>query len=148
MLGLFVLVLSSAGAAAAAAPLDPAHAARIMADHMIADAADRDEFQKWGYGQSIVMDALILASEQVDGMDDVMPRWVNPVLDGFLVQPGSAAYNLTRGIPISLDFIGNAVACIVVARWENEVDEDKLAAALAGQTTRPAGHTPALQAAE
>lgn len=46
------------------------------------------------------------------------------------------------------NFIGNAVACIVVARWENEVDEDKLAAALAGQTTRPAGHTPALQAAE
>jgi aerobic C4-dicarboxylate transport protein len=46
------------------------------------------------------------------------------------------------------NFIGNAVACIVVARWENEVDEDKLAAALAGQTTRPASHTPALQAAE
>ncbi|MFX5960923.1 cation:dicarboxylase symporter family transporter, partial [Acinetobacter baumannii] len=32
------------------------------------------------------------------------------------------------------NFIGNAVACIVVARWENEVDEAKLAAALSGQT--------------
>jgi aerobic C4-dicarboxylate transport protein len=29
--------------------------------------------------------------------------------------------------------IGNAVACIVVARWEGEVDEAKLAAALAGK---------------
>ena len=38
-----------------------------------------------------------------------MSRWVNPVLDGFLAQPGSAAYNLTRNIPIDTDFIGNAV---------------------------------------
>lgn len=47
------------------------------------------------------------------------------------------------------NFIGNAVACIVVARWENEVDETKLHAALGGKpivdTPAPA---PVLQAAE
>jgi aerobic C4-dicarboxylate transport protein len=30
------------------------------------------------------------------------------------------------------NLVGNAVATIVVARWENELDQDKLAAALAG----------------
>ncbi|MEE7449048.1 C4-dicarboxylate transporter DctA [Methylobacterium radiotolerans] len=46
------------------------------------------------------------------------------------------------------NFIGNAVACIVVARWENEVDEAKLAAALSGQTTGPLAPAPVLQPAE
>ena len=46
------------------------------------------------------------------------------------------------------NFIGNAVACIVVARWENEVDEAKLAAALSGQTLAPLAPAPALQPAE
>ena len=104
-----LLSLLSLASRADAASLDPAHAARIMTDYMIEDATDRDAFQKWGYGQSIIMDALLLASEKIDGMDDVMSRWVNPVLDGFLAQPGSAAYNLTRNIPIDTDFIGNAV---------------------------------------
>ncbi len=31
------------------------------------------------------------------------------------------------------NFIGNAVATIVVARWEGELDKDKLAAALSGR---------------
>eukprot|EP00936_MAST-01D_sp_MAST-1D-sp1_P001935 g1935.t1 len=106
---LLLLSCLSLVSCAHAASLDPAHAARIMVDYMIEDATDRDEFQKWGYGQSIIMDALLLASEKIDGMDDVMSRWVNPVLDGFLAQPGSAAYNLTRNIPIDTDFIGNAV---------------------------------------
>ena len=44
------------------------------------------------------------------------------------------------------NFIGNAVACIVVARWEGEVDEAKLAAALAGKP-EPL-RAPALQPAE
>ena len=46
------------------------------------------------------------------------------------------------------NFIGNAVACIVVARWENEVDEDKLAAALAGRTAPALAPAPVLHAAE
>ena len=44
------------------------------------------------------------------------------------------------------NFIGNAVACIVVARWEGEVDEAKLHAALGGKPVAEAA--PALQPAE
>ena len=46
------------------------------------------------------------------------------------------------------NFIGNAVACIVVARWEGEVDEDKLAAALGGNPMPLASEMPVLHAAE
>jgi aerobic C4-dicarboxylate transport protein len=45
------------------------------------------------------------------------------------------------------NFIGNAVACIVVARWEGEVDEAKLHAALGGKPVAEAP-APALQPAE
>ena len=37
------------------------------------------------------------------------------------------------------NFIGNAVAAVVVARWEGALDRDQLAAALAGQPTEQAG---------
>jgi len=40
------------------------------------------------------------------------------------------------------------VACIVVARWEGEVDEDKLAAALGGNPMPLASEMPVLHAAE
>ena len=46
------------------------------------------------------------------------------------------------------NFIGNAVACIVVARWEGEVDEVRLAAALGGNPMPLAAEMPILQAAE
>ncbi len=48
------------------------------------------------------------------------------------------------------NFIGNAVACIVVARWEGEVDEAKLHAALGGKPveTAPVAPAPVLQPAE
>ncbi|ENN88137.1 C4-dicarboxylate transport protein [Rhizobium freirei PRF 81] len=45
------------------------------------------------------------------------------------------------------NFIGNAVATIVVARWENELDQTKFAAAMAGQLSEEI-EMPALQAAE
>jgi aerobic C4-dicarboxylate transport protein len=45
------------------------------------------------------------------------------------------------------NFIGNAVACIVVARWEGEVDDVKLAAALGGNPMPLDSELPALQAA-
>ncbi len=45
------------------------------------------------------------------------------------------------------NFIGNAVACIVVARWEGEVDEAKLAATL-GNKPVPAAAAPVMHAAE
>lgn len=95
--------------AAIGAPLDPVHAARIMADYMMKDTHDAEYFKKWGYGQSIVHDALLLASEKVDGMDYVMASWVNPVLDEYLTDGNSAAYNLTHGISIDVQWIGNAV---------------------------------------
>ena len=46
------------------------------------------------------------------------------------------------------NFVGNAVATIVVARWENELDHAKLAAALAGELPEDeAAYEPELQAA-
>ena len=45
------------------------------------------------------------------------------------------------------NFVGNAVATIVVARWENELDQTKFAAAMAGQLSEEI-EMPALQAAE
>ena len=46
------------------------------------------------------------------------------------------------------NFVGNAVATIVVARWENELDVEKLNAALKGGATETLVETPALQPAE
>ncbi|MGN6776974.1 dicarboxylate/amino acid:cation symporter [Rhizobium sp.] len=45
------------------------------------------------------------------------------------------------------NFVGNAVATVVVARWENELDQTKFAAAMAGQLSEEI-EVPALQAAE
>ncbi|MBB6487857.1 dicarboxylate/amino acid:cation symporter [Rhizobium lusitanum] len=45
------------------------------------------------------------------------------------------------------NFVGNAVATIVVARWENELDQTKFAAAMAGQLSEDI-EVPALQPAE
>ncbi|NTJ62642.1 dicarboxylate/amino acid:cation symporter [Agrobacterium rhizogenes] len=45
------------------------------------------------------------------------------------------------------NFVGNAVATVVVARWENELDQTKFAAAMAGQLGEEI-EAPALQAAE
>jgi aerobic C4-dicarboxylate transport protein len=46
------------------------------------------------------------------------------------------------------NFIGNAVATIVVARWENELDVAKLNAALSGDLEEMPVPAPALQPAE
>ncbi|MGK6314193.1 dicarboxylate/amino acid:cation symporter [Neorhizobium sp. DT-125] len=46
------------------------------------------------------------------------------------------------------NFVGNAVATIVVARWENELDETMLADALSGHTAAEPAPSPTLQAAE
>jgi len=45
------------------------------------------------------------------------------------------------------NFIGNAVATIVVSRWEGELDRDKLAAGLAGPAPHVAA-TPHAQASD
>ncbi|NLR97961.1 dicarboxylate/amino acid:cation symporter [Rhizobium sp. P38BS-XIX] len=45
------------------------------------------------------------------------------------------------------NFVGNAVATVVVARWENELDQTKFAAAMAGQLSEDI-EVPALQPAE
>jgi aerobic C4-dicarboxylate transport protein len=45
------------------------------------------------------------------------------------------------------NLIGNAVATVVVARWEGELDTDKLAVALAGRRGQPAVFAPAIAAA-
>ena len=68
--------------------LSPPVAVRLVADHILNDTNAAHEFQLWGYGQSIIIDAMLHAAETVDNMDHVMARWANPVLD-FLSQQGS-----------------------------------------------------------
>jgi aerobic C4-dicarboxylate transport protein len=47
------------------------------------------------------------------------------------------------------NLVGNAVATVVVARWENELDQEKFAAAMAGQLPEELDQpVPTLQAAE
>ena len=59
---------TAAGATSAvdvAERLAPAQAVRVVADHILNDTADAHEFQTWGYGQSIMLDAMMLAAETV-----------------------------------------------------------------------------------
>jgi len=68
--------------------LAPADAVRLVADYIINDTATYHEFgETWGYGQSIILDAMLLAAEFVPGMDHTM-AWVNPVLDRYLTTKG------------------------------------------------------------
>jgi len=83
--------------------------ARKLVTYLMGDTKDSAKMKVWGYGQSIIIDAMLLAAESMDGMGDVMPRWVDPVLDGYLATEGSAAYNLSHHIPIDTAWIGNAV---------------------------------------
>jgi aerobic C4-dicarboxylate transport protein len=46
------------------------------------------------------------------------------------------------------NLVGNAVATVVVARWENELDQTKFAAAMAGQLSEGTDPGPTLQPAE
>jgi aerobic C4-dicarboxylate transport protein len=46
------------------------------------------------------------------------------------------------------NFVGNAVATIVVARWENELDEAKLKEVLGGTAPETLVEEPVLQPAE
>jgi len=46
------------------------------------------------------------------------------------------------------NLVGNAVATVVVARWEGELDSDRLAAALGGRDVAAMDETPAIAAAE
>lgn len=97
-------------ASASAAALTPEAAVHAVSDHILNVSGEvRADFTKWGYGQSIIIDALLLSAETVQGMGHVMDRWVDPVLDGFLATEGSPAFNLTHDIPIDVEWIGNAV---------------------------------------
>ena len=46
--------------------LTPTTAVHAVADHILNDTADAHEFQSWGYGQSIIIDAMLLASENIE----------------------------------------------------------------------------------
>ena len=54
--------------------ITPTAAVHAVADHIINDKKDEKTFQIYGYGQSIILDAMMLAAEKVDGMQHVMPR--------------------------------------------------------------------------
>lgn len=63
-------------------------------------------FRTWGYGQSIMIDAMMMAAERLGekymtvthagGNETVMTGWVNPLLTGFL-KPGQPAAVLATG---------------------------------------------------
>jgi hypothetical protein len=53
--------------------------------------------ETWGYGQSIILDALVHAAELVPGMDHTM-EWVNPVLDRYLTTKGQCGTYCKNGI--------------------------------------------------
>lgn len=89
--------------------LEPSEAVSSMVDYILSDTKAAQDFKKWGYGQSIMIDAMLLASEKVRGMEYVLDRWVNPVLDQYLTAVDAPAYNLTHGLTITPQFIGNAV---------------------------------------
>lgn len=94
---------------AAGAPA--AQVAHAIASQIINSSPDaQKEFRRWGYGQSIILDAMMMASEQL-GEDfmtvprsnssagdtaTVMSAWVNPLLDGFL-ELGQPAHDLAAG---------------------------------------------------
>lgn len=70
------------------------------------------EFYKWGYGQSIILDAMLLMASELPSSPQSaqsLSQWVNPELDYYLNTPGMAGYNVTHEIPLSPDFIG---ACV------------------------------------
>ena len=80
-------------------------------------------FSLWGYGQSILLDAMMLGveiitdtSSDVKGeaastspMDFVLDEWVNPVMDHYLFTANAPAYNLTHNEPLSRLWIGTAI---------------------------------------
>ena len=59
--------------------ITPTAAVHAVADHIIKDTKDEKKFQIYGYGQSIILDAMMLAAEKVDGMQHVMPRYNNTI---------------------------------------------------------------------
>ena len=61
-----------------AAALSPADAVHALAAYILNDTADVSEFQRWGYGQSIILDAMMLASERVSWAEVTPPRVLAP----------------------------------------------------------------------
>ena len=141
MLPLFVALLGAQPRGAIA--LAPEKAVHAVADHIINDTEAAQEFKSWGYGQSIMIDAMLLSAERVPGMTHVMDEWVNPVLDGYLATPDSAAYNLTHGLPITPDFIGNAVGD-KIGLYPHAYLHRYLHYTAPGHPTPPRGYTAAL----
>ena len=86
---------------------DPASAARAIANHILqSNATTRDGFRDWGYGPSIIVDAMVLATENEkysknssSSSSDLMSQWVNPLLDGYLKAsyPNHIALDLLNG---------------------------------------------------
>ena len=57
-----------------------------------------------------------------------------PVAAGWPVLPLAAGFVLAKAVAFgTLLFIGNAVATVVVARWDKALDKEQLDAALAGR---------------
>ena len=92
---------------------DPKAAAHAIASKIIshpdAPSSKGDEFERWGYGQSIIIDAMMMAAERLSepfmtvkhdgGSETVMTGWVNPLLTGFLKAGQPASYLAAGTIP-------------------------------------------------
>lgn len=107
------VALTLLGLAAASEPSpyagNPKGAAAAIMHHIVTHSAnDSAKFLVWGYGQSIIHDAMLEADEAL-GLDEGLTQWVNPILDGFLSDGESEAFNMTHGLPVSPEFVGNSV---------------------------------------
>jgi hypothetical protein len=70
-----------------------------VCDQLTTNKVAQQEFTKWGYGQSIIAQALLEVTSEIDGLD--YSTWVNQVYSEFLKKDGNAyalAFNLTADV--------------------------------------------------
>ena len=98
---------AAAASRSARPPLQPAAAARLMVQRVLAGTnatgcewhGSRDprcQFGRWNYGDSIILDSLLYASAHVPGVN--ASGFVDTRLDGWLRDGNSSAFNISHGI--------------------------------------------------
>jgi hypothetical protein len=79
-----------------------------VADHITTNELATAAFSLWSYGCGIIVDALVAATEEVEGLD-YMP-WVNKVLDSFANNSSDNAYKVAHGTNIPWGYsIGDVI---------------------------------------
>ena len=70
--------------------ITPTDATQAIGNHIIGDSKDAKKFQSYGYGQSIILDAMILAAEKVEGTSGWMSRLFPPFCSLRFIELGCA----------------------------------------------------------